>query len=223
MSASRGRLIALGVAMTAWLAPSAAAPQAQTPLATIVTVGGHAEIFRRSTGTWIPAVLRDDLAGGDGVRTRSGRLTLRASSAESLRLDVRSELFLAADGDSSADTGLRVRLDAGRLWLAVRSSSPDAIPIAVTAGMVTVTTRGGGLTIGMSPDGSVHIGVAHGTATATGRDWTRTLAQDQELVVPATAPPERPVALKRSKRDAEWMKWNEQQDQAGGYGARRTE
>jgi len=215
-------LAALGTVVTAWLIPSAAALQAQRPLATIVTVGGNAEIFRRSTGAWIPAMLRDDLRAGDGARTGSGRLTLRASSAESLRLDVKSELFVLADGSSPAGAA-RVRLDVGRLWLAVRKSSPDAVLLAVMAGATALSTPGGGVAIELRPDGAVRIAVAHGTATATGQDWTRTLVQDQELTVSPTAPPARPVPLERSKRDAPWMKWNEQQDQAGGYGARREE
>jgi hypothetical protein len=42
--------------------------------------------------------------------------------------------------------------------------------------------------------------------------------------VPAGEAPKKDVVkLKRDKRDAGWLKWNEQQDLAGGYGSRRVE
>ena len=40
------------------------------------------------------------------------------------------------------------------------------------------------------------------------------------LLVPPVGAPKETGRLKREKRDAEWAKWNEQQDRAGGYGAR---
>ena len=72
----------------------------------------------------------------------------------------------------------------------------------------------------MNPDGSVAVSVYHGAAMVSGEGWQRPLAQDQELVVPPAGAPKETGALKRDKRDAEWVKWNEQQDRAGGYGAR---
>jgi hypothetical protein len=80
--------------------------------------------------------------------------------------------------------------------------------------------RGGGTSIGTNPDGSVSVSVYHGAALAAGEGWQRPLGQDQVLVVPPSGAPRETVALKRDKRDAEWAKWNEQQDSAGGYGAR---
>jgi hypothetical protein len=216
-------LVALGMTVAFWLPARDATAQAREPLATIITVGGHAEIFRRSTETWTDATLRDEVTEGDGVRTRSGRLTLRVSSGEVLRLGPRTQVFLSADGEAPAGGRPRARLDGGRLWLAVRSTSPVPVPIDVGAGIASVTTRGGGISIEINPDGSVRIGVAHGSATVEGREWTRALAQDRELIVPAAGAAGRLGAVKRGQRDAEWMKWNEQQDQAGGYGARRAE
>ncbi len=54
----------------------------------------------------------------------------------------------------------------------------------------------------------------------SGEGWQRALTQDQELLVPPVGPPNEMGKLKREKRDVEWAKWNEQQDRAGGYGAR---
>jgi hypothetical protein len=76
----------------------------------------------------------------------------------------------------------------------------------------------------MNPDGSVLVGVYHGSVTCAGAGWERALGEDQELLVPAAGAPKKEVVkLKRDKRDVEWLKWNEQQDLAGGYGARRPE
>ena len=72
----------------------------------------------------------------------------------------------------------------------------------------------------MNPDGSVLVSVYHGGVTVSGEGWQRALTQDQRLLVPPIGAPKETVLLKREKRDAEWAKWNEQQDSAGGYGAR---
>jgi hypothetical protein len=72
----------------------------------------------------------------------------------------------------------------------------------------------------MNADGSVTVAVYHGVTTVSAADWQRDLVQDQQVVIPPAGPPKEVVPLKREKRDAEWAKWNEQQDSAGGFGAR---
>ena len=72
----------------------------------------------------------------------------------------------------------------------------------------------------MNADGSVTVAVYHGATTVAAAGWQRDLAQDQQVVIPPSGPPKEIVPLKREKRDAEWAKWNEQQDRAGGFGAR---
>jgi hypothetical protein len=90
----------------------------------------------------------------------------------------------------------------------------------VRAGPATVTVRGGGASVAMNADGSVTVADYHGVTTVAAAGWQRDLAQDQQVVIPPAGPPKEVVPLKRDKRDAEWAKWNEQQDSAGGFGAR---
>ena len=111
-------------------------------------------------------------------------------------------------------------MDGGLLWVSVMPNSPPSTHIEVRAGPATVTASGGGATIGTNPDGSVVVAVYHGGVTVSGEGWQRALAQDQRLLVPPVGAPKETGPLKRERRDAEWAKWNEQQDRAGGYGAR---
>jgi ferric-dicitrate binding protein FerR (iron transport regulator) len=199
--------------------PCLAAAQPQELPAKIATLGGRAELSRKSA-PWAAAALRDELSAGDGVRTIAGRLTVRTASGQALRLGARTQIVFTA-GDVPVTPGpTRVRMDGGLLWISVMPNSPLSTHIEVRAGPVTVAVRGGGATIGMNPDGSVVVAVYHGAVTVSGEGWQRALAQDQELLVPPVGAPKETGRLKREKRDAEWAKWNEQQDRAGGYGAR---
>lgn len=206
----------------ALLACPASIARAQPPElpAQIVTLGGRAELSRKASPAWTAAVLRDELSVGDGVRTAAGRLTLTTTSGQALRFGPRTQVFLVSGDASTPGRPTRVRMDGGRLWAAVMTSSPEDRQLAVQAGPATVTVLGGGVGIAMNPDGSVVVSVYHGRASIGGDGWQRVLIQDQELIVPATGAPKDVIAVKRDKRDADWIKWNEQQDSAGGYGAR---
>lgn len=217
-------LMTLGVVAVAGfcLSPRVTAAQPPELPAKIVTLGGHAEISRKSQPAWTAAALRDELLPGDGVRTLGGRLTLRTGSGQALRLGSQTQVVFADSPAAAGPTSLR--MDAGWLWVAVRPNSPGPTHIELRVGPVTVTARGGGAGITMNPDGSVLVGVYHGSVSCAGAGWERVLMQDQELLVPAAGAPSPAVAkLKRDKRDTAWIKWNEQQDLAGGYGARRAE
>lgn len=220
MSASKRRRLSLALA-TAVLAtwPCVAAAQPQEGPATIATLAGRAERSRQQ-GPWTPAALRDQLSAGDAVRTIGGRLTVRTHSGQSLRLGAHTQIVFATVAAPGAPAPMRVRLDGGLMWVAVLSGSPVPSQIEVRAGGASITVRGGGTSIGTNPDGSVSVSVYRGAALASGEGWQRPLAQDQVLVVPPTGAPKETGALKRDKRDAEWAKWNEQQDSAGDYGAR---
>ncbi len=222
MSVRWAVLLTLGVSAPLWLLPSGGVAQSRELLAMIVTLGGRAEILRETESAWADATLREALFGGDGVRTLVGRLTLRLSSAEALRLGPRTQVFFAAGDGPTGGGSTHVRMDGGRLWLSVPSSGPAATRIELRAGPVSVTGRGGGASITMNPDGSVLVGVAHGSVICVAEGWARALTQDQELLVPTAGMPRGATSLTRDKRDADWMKWNEQQDLAGGYGTRRA-
>jgi hypothetical protein len=218
---ARERRLPLFAFMTAvfgaW--PCLAAAQPQELPAKIATLGGRAELSRKSA-PWAAAALRDELSASDGVRTSTGRLTVRTGSGQSLRLGARTQIVFAADDAPVTPGPTRLRMDGGLLWVSVMPNSPPSAHIEVRAGPATVTARGGGATIGMNPDGSVVVAVYHGGVTVSGEGWQGALTQDQALLVPPVGAPKETGKLKRERRDVEWAKWNEQQDRAGGYGAR---
>jgi hypothetical protein len=202
--------------LAAW--PSVAAAQPRELPAKIVTLSGRAEVSRQSA-PWADAALRDDLAAGDGVRTIAGRLTVRTANGQSLRLGARTQIVFAPD-DATTPGPTRLRMDGSLVWVAVMPNSPLSTQMEIRAGPATIAARGGGASIGMNPDGTVVVNVYHGAVLVSGEGWQRALVQDQTLVVPPVGAPRETGALKREKRDAEWAKWNERQDSAGGYGAR---
>ena len=102
-------------------------------------------------------------------------------------------------------------------------NQPPMARIELQAGPVTVIGRDGGASVAMNPDGSVLVGVSHGAFRCLGTGWQRSLVQGQQLTVTAAGAPLEVAKLKRDKADADWIKWNEQQDLAGGYSAPRAE
>lgn len=190
--------------------------------ARIVTLGGPAELYKEGTPAWAPAALRADVGEGDSVRTHlGGRVTLRTASGQALRLGSRSQLALPAPASAGAASGpTRVRLDSGWLWVAVMPGSPAPTHVEVLAGPAIVTVRGGGVGLRRSPDGALLVQVHHGTAVCTGpdRQWERALAGSQELLVPASGTPGQPAKLTVDKLEETWIRWNVDQDVAGGYG-----
>lgn len=220
MSAPERRLLLFAfitAVVAAW--PCLAAAQPQELPAKIATLGGRAELSRKSA-PWAAAALRDELSAGDGVRTIAGRLTVLTASGQALRLGARTQIVFAVDDAPVTPVPTRLRMDGGLLWVSVLPNSPLSTHIEVRAGPATVTARGGGASIGVKPDGSIVVAVYHGVVTVSGEGWQRALTQDQELLVPPAGAPVATGALKRETRDAAWAKWNEQQDTAGGYGAR---
>jgi hypothetical protein len=212
------RVVLGGTALLTGLFGGVAAAQPKELPARIVTLGGPAELHRKDTSAWAPADLRAQLAEGDSVRTQvGGRIALKTASGQALRLGSRSQLALLP---ASADPGpTRVRLDSGWLWVAVSPNSPPATQIEVHAGPAVVIVRGAGVGLRRGADGSLLVQVHHGTAVCTGpdRQWERTLTATQELLVPATGPPGPPGKVSVDKLEVTWVKWNTDQDAAGGY------
>ena len=217
----RLRSIALATMIAAVVTTGVAFGQPASLPATIVTLAGRAEVWRAPTRTWSAVRLRDEVFAGDGVRTIAGRLVLRTGSDQALRLGARTPLQFVEPEPAAAGAGPTVvRMDGGLLWVAILPASPPPSQITVRAGPATVTVRGGGASVAMNVDGSVTVAVYHGLTTVAAADWQRDLAQDQQVVIPPGGPPKEILPLKRDKRDAEWARWNEQQDNAGGFGAR---
>ncbi len=196
-----------------------AAAQPSEWLFRVVTVAGQAEVQKRSASAWKAATLRADLESGDAARTLGGRLTLKAASGQALRLAPSSRVFLL-DPDAT-DQPPRVRMEGGSVWVAVLPGGLPREQIVVQTGLVTVTVTGSGVGITLNRDGSVLVRVYHGVAECTGpgaeRRWSRTLTDEQELLVSTPSAPGEARKLNRDKIEGPWIKWNEEQDLAGGY------
>ena len=209
--AGSGLLVGLSVG-PAWAQPKELPAQ-------IVTLGGAAELHKKGAAAWAPAALRGELDEGDSVRTQvGGRITLKTASGQALRLGSRSQLAILP---AEVETGpTRVRLDNGWLWVAVSPNSPPPTQIEVRAGPGGVVVRGAGVGLRRGADGGVLVQVHHGSAVCAGpnQQWERTLTGPQELLIPASGTPGAPVALTVDKLEATWVKWNADQDLAGGYG-----
>jgi hypothetical protein len=213
-----------GAVLFAGFPSSAAWAQPKELPARIVTLGGPAELHRKDTPAWTSAALRAELGAGDSVRTQlGGRVTLRTASGQALRLGSRSQLALLVPeaGDGGGPT--RVRLDGGWLWIAVMPGSPPPTHVEVRAGPAIVMVRGSGVSLRRGVDGSLLVQVHHGAAVCMGpdRQWERTLTGPQELLVPASGTPGQPAQLTVDKLEATWIRWNADQDFAGGYGGKK--
>lgn len=191
--------------------------------AKIVTLGGPAELYKKDTSDWKSAGLRAEVGEGDSVRTQvGGRVALKTGSGQALRLGSRSQLALPA-GSVPDGTPTRVRFDYGWLWVAVMPGGAEATQVEVRAGPATVTVRGGGVGLRRNPDGSIMIQVHHGTAACAGpdRQWEHVVTGPQQLLVPASGAPAPPVKLTVDQLEATWVRWNADQDFAGGYGGQK--
>ena len=208
-----------GAGLLVGLAAGPACSQPKELPAQLVTLGGPAELHKKGAATWTSAALRDQLGEGDSLRTQvGGRVALKTASGQALRLGSRTQLaILPAEAE---DGPTLIRLDNGWLWVAVSPNSPPPTQVEVRAGPGVVTVRGAGVGLRRAADGAVLVQVHHGSAVCTGpnRQWERTLMGPQELLIPASGTPGAPVALTVDKLEVTWVKWNADQDLAGGYG-----
>ena len=214
-----GIVLALGVARGPLLAAAGEWP------ATVVTVGGAAEALRQGGSAWARVELRDELAEGDTVRTgATTRLGLKTAGGHGLRLGPGTRLTLQADGAGSGGRAPRVRMTGGWLWAAGLPAAGSRSQLDIGVGPVTVGLVRGGAAIRVNRDGSVLVRVHHGAVMCSGpgdrRDWERPVSEQQELAVPTTGAPGAARPLTPERIEVEWVKWNEDQDRAGGYGAR---
>ena len=199
-----------------------AAAQADLPLR-VVTISGKGEVYQKGTDKWTEAALKADVGPGGGARALAGsRLTLRSPSGQSLRLGARSRLTVLEP--AGPDQPTRVKLETGALWVAVVPDSPPRETVVVETGAASIAVRGGGVWVTLAPEGAIQVRVFHGGAEVSGpgarREWTRALAADSDLFVPAVGTPAPVRKLEREKLQLDWVKWNEDQDRAGGYAAK---
>ncbi|HYB41235.1 MAG TPA: FecR domain-containing protein, partial [Candidatus Methylomirabilis sp.] len=180
--------------------------------------------FRKGGSAWTHASLRTALDVGDGVRTMAdGRVSLRSVSGQSLRLAPLSRILVV---ETAADQPTRVKMEGGSVWVSVLPTSPPRENIEVVTGLVGVTVRDGGVAITVGRDGSTSIRVYHGRAECSGRTvekaCTRALAGGDELLVLAGGESPQIQKINRDKPN-DWVKFNEDQDWAGGYGTKPVE
>lgn len=190
----------------------------------VVTIAGQAEVQTAAGAGPARAALRTQIVPGGAARTLAGRITLRTPSGQAIRVGPSSRVvFLEAD---AADEPTRMRLDVGSIWVAVMSQSAPGDHLEIQTSAVAVTVKGSGVGITVGPDGAALVRVYHGSAECRGTGpqgrWTRALVQDQELSVTSAGAPAASGKIKRDKPDA-WVRWNEEQDGAGGYGGRQPE
>ena len=189
----------------------------------VVTLFGQPEMQKAGAGAWSAVTLRGELQPGDAVRTLRGRLTLRTASGQAFRLPPLSRLALLEAG--AIDQPTRARLDGGTVWVAVMPASPPPEQLEVQAGAVSCVVKSGGVGLTLGLDGSALVRLYHGVADCAGsgaeRRWTRPLVEGLEMLVPSAGVPgeARPFVV-QDKREAAWVKSNEDQDRAGGYGAK---
>jgi hypothetical protein len=203
-------------------APALAQPK-ELPLVAS-TINGPSEVFKKGSEKWVKSKLRDELAEGDGARALSGgRLVLRTTSGNAIRLAQLTQIFVADPpaGPAAADRPVRIKQDGGWIWVAVLPLSVTRAAIEVEAGPVTVGARSGGTGIRASTDGSILVRVFHGVAVARssgeGAKWERTVKAGEELLVPTTGTPGANRPITKDESEAGWIRWNQQQD-AAGYG-----
>lgn len=214
-----------GVGLVAMLAvilgPTAAIGQPADLPAAVSTIVGPVELLPPGATTWVSAKLRAEVDAGGSVRiVGAGRSALRTPSGHSLRVGSFTGIQVVGATAGEADGPIRVKLVAGRLWVAVLPVAGPRPRVAVEAGPVTVLVRGSGVSLRMERDGAVLVRVYHGATVCmgtTGSAWERPLKGGEELVVPATGGPAAPRALTREAEETMWVRWNEEQD-AAGYG-----
>jgi hypothetical protein len=214
LRAYRGTVVLAALLMGA---ASADAQPAELP-ATVVTLTGKAELYKKGDTKWVPAELRDELREGDGVRTSPAvRTTLRTGGGHSIRLAALTQvIILAPTGAGTDPQPARVRLDRGWLWVAVTPGIHAQAPIEVTAGPARISVREGGVGFRLNRDGSVIVRTYHGLAVVRGSSpaapWERSVPELQEVLVPASGPPAENRKITKEEGEGLWVLWNEEQD-----------
>jgi hypothetical protein len=203
-------------ALIVWTAPAAAQPK-ELP-ATVVTLTGKAELYKKGDTKWNPADLRNQLNEDDGVRTGPGvRATLRTAGGHAIRLAALGQVFLVPPPQGAPEPQpVRVRLDRGWLWVAVTPGIHAQAPMEVIAGPARVAVRDGGIGFRLNRDGSVLVRTHHGLAVVRSSDpsatWERSLPEQVEVLVPPSGPPAENRKITRELAENNWALWNEEQD-----------
>ena len=196
--------------------PAGAQP-AELP-ATVVTLTGKAELFKKGETKWNTAELRDEVREGDGVRTSPAvRTTLRTNGGHSIRMAALTQVFIVPSAGVGSDPQVvRLRLDRGWLWAAVTPGVHAQAPLEVVAGPARVAVRGGGVGFRLNRDGSVIVRTYHGLAVVRGSSpagtWERSVPELREVLVPASGPPPENRKITKEEGEGLWVLWNEEQD-----------
>ena len=227
MIVRNGTAAVLLVLLLAVGASRAMAQPSELP-ATVVTLTGKAEWYKKGDSKWNTVDLRNQLQVGDGIRTGPGvRATLRTAGGNAIRLAALTQAFLVPPAPGTPEPEpVRVRLDRGWLWVAVTPGTHAQAPIEVLAGPARVAVRDGGVSFRLNRDGSVIVRTHHGLAVVRGSDpaatWERSLPEPQEVLVPPSGPPAANRPLTRDLAENNWALWNEEQDYVA-YGGKQPQ
>ena len=160
-----GSVCRVAAACAACLA--AQALHAAVPAANIVSLQGRGDFRPAAGGAWQPARLRQDLEGGDFVRTgdlsQMGILLL--PERMQIRLSQNSQLQIKTAADAAAGTQTLIRLNEGRSWGAARGGPPRAPsepPLRVETPSATLSIRGTDWELEVGPDGRTQLVVLSG-------------------------------------------------------------
>jgi hypothetical protein len=156
----------------------------------------------------------------DTVGTTDGRLAVYLGRMNYLRLDADSVAVLEKI-PQLRKTDLNVRLEQGSLYLDVESldqekgieiQTPDCGIFLLDKGMYRVN---------MDREGRTEVIVVEGTAEVAGRESSRTLRDNQEIVMERGEVGERPFYFNAQEKD-DFDRWNEGQNREQGYARYNT-
>ena len=202
------------------LAQTPPSPPRELPL-TVANLAGRVEV-RRGASAWEIPKLRDEVAPGHAARALAGgRLTLRTPGGHALRVGQLSQVALTETQRGGADAPVQARLDGGHLWVAVGPGAVSAPAFEIVAGGASLSVYSGAASLLLGGDGTLLVRVHHGRVACksggAGGTWERTVKAGEELLVPAGAAPAVPRVLTRDRAEDLWVRWNREQDRAGGY------
>src|SRR5262249_25140095 len=160
-----GLLLLLLAVGTSW----AIAQPSELP-ATVVTLSGKADWFKKGDSKWNTVDLRNQLQVGDGIRTGpSVRATLRTVGGNAIRLAALTQVFFVPPAPGTPEPEpVRARLDRGWLWVAVTPGTHAQAPIEVLAGPARVAVRDGGGSVPRNRAGSAPVRAPHRPAPVPG-------------------------------------------------------
>ncbi|WP_406857872.1 FecR domain-containing protein [Alsobacter sp. KACC 23698] len=193
------RLLGLAVAAASWSVPvfaQAPVPRQAAPLGAIVANKGGEELRFVKDEAWRPAEVRQDLVGGDTLRTNMiGNLGILFSDQTQIRVGPRSTLVL--NDIASGDRPTSVELPAGNVW-ARAARGGTGVVVKTPAAAATIR----GTDWSLSVDGSkTSLVVIEGVVDLTNPQGSVTVRQGEAAVATIGSAPTKIILVKRKERE----------------------